>query len=301
MTLNGGYLHREQLGPASKGQTAWGYLSGKYPKTTPQEWRARLERGEVRLDEQPASETTPLKAGQHLSWQRPPWQEADAPLHFEVIYEDAEVLAVVKPSGLPTLPGGGFQDHTLLALIRAQFAGASPLHRLGRGTSGLVLFARTAGAASQLSTRWPTVEKRYLALAAGLAAHAEYDIRTPIGPVPHPRLGEVYAASQSGKPSRSVARVLERRTTSETTLFEVDIHTGRPHQIRIHLASIGYPLHGDPLYAAGGLPLPELPGLPGDGGYHLHAHELRFIHPVSGKRMELIAPPPELLELDPVE
>ena len=195
---------------------------------------------------------------------------------------------------MPTLPGGGFQDHTLLYLIRAQYPGASPLHRLGRGTSGLVLFARTPGLASPLSRGWPQVQKSYLALAGGLATQDEYDIRTPIGPVAHPRLGQVYAASEMGKPSRSLARVLERR--ENTTLFEVDIYTGRPHQIRIHLASIGHPLTGDPLYAPGGLPRAHLPGLPGDGGYHLHAYQLRLVQPVSGEKLEITAAPPALLQ-----
>jgi 23S rRNA pseudouridine1911/1915/1917 synthase len=134
------------------------------------------------------------------------------------------------------------------------------------------------------------VEKRYRALASGRAAEAHYDIRAPIGLVPHPLLGAVHGVSAKGKPSRSSARVLERREVS--TLFEVHIHTGRPEQIRIHLASIGHPLVGDPMFAAGGLPLEEAPGLPGDGGYLLHAESLAFTHPLSGERLQLHAPPP---------
>lgn len=300
MALNGGYAYREQLGQRAEGQNLLSYLALRYEHSTSGEWQTHLERGEVRLDEQIAAGDETLRAGQVLIWQRPPWREEAAPLHFEVLYQDAAMLAVAKPSGLPTLPGGGFLEHTLLHLVRAEFPQASPLHRLGRGTSGVVLFARTTAAASSLSRAWreQQIGKRYLALSAGHAEQDAYDICTPIGPVPHPLLGEVYAANPAGKASRSLVRVLERRETDHLqALFEVDIFTGRPHQIRIHLASIGLPLLGDPLYGAGGLPLPHLPGLPGDGGYWLHAHRLRFVHPTSGAVLEITAPPPPVLQV----
>ncbi len=301
MPVNGGYLYREQLGPGAAGQTVLAYLAAHYRHSTREEWQERLNRGEVWLNDRPARADEVLRAGLTLGWQRPPWQEEAAPLHFELIYQDAALLAVSKPSGLPTLPGGGFLEHTLLHLVRAETPEAAPLHRLGRGTSGLVLFARTPEAASQLARAWreQRVHKRYRALAQGLAGQDEYDITAPIGPLPHPRLGEVHAASPAGKPSRSLARVLERRTDSDSTLFEVDILTGRPHQIRIHLASTGHPLVGDPLYGVGGGPLADLPGLPGDGGYWLHAQHLSFTHPLTGAALTLTAPPPPELQLQP--
>ena len=151
---------------------------------------------------------------------------------------------------------------------------------------------KTAGA---LHRRWPGVRKQYRALAAGVASEDSYDIRCPIGPVDHDRLGRVHAASPTGKPAHSIARVLQRR--SDSTVFEVDLRTGRPHQIRIHLASIGHPLVGDPLYASGGIPKPDRPGLPGDTGYFLHANRLIFEHPLSGKSLDLPAPIPEMLRV----
>ena len=113
--------------------------------------------------------TSSLEPGQHLTWQRPPWDEPDVPLHFDVVYEDASVLAVSKPSGLPTMPAGGFLEHTLLALVHASHPEAHPLHRLGRFTSGLVLFARTPAAASTLGKAWRSHEvvKDYRALVSG--------------------------------------------------------------------------------------------------------------------------------------
>ncbi|MBZ9750052.1 RluA family pseudouridine synthase [Deinococcus sp. HMF7604] len=289
---NAGYAYRAVVRQAG---TLLDFLSLHYPHSAREVWAQRLAAGQVEVQGRRAQGGECVRAGQVVVWHRPPWREETAPLHFGVLHEDSALLAVNKPSGLPTLPGGGFLAHTLLSLVRAQYPGASPLHRLGRGTSGVVLFARTGEAGSALARAWRDheVTKVYRALSSGEAAQHTYDITAPIGPVPHPRLGTVYAAQPEGKPSVSRAQV--RRRTPGQTLFDVQIATGRPHQIRIHLASIGHPLVGDPLYGAGGLPLPDLPGLPGDLGYWLHAWTLGFRHPVSGQHMLVEAePPPEL-------
>ncbi len=296
MPLNDGYVYRERIG-SSAGQTALGYLSAKYRQASPAEWAERFARGEVQLDGRPALADEVLRAGQSLSWHRPPWVEGETPQTFDVVFEDDDLVAVVKPSGLPVIPSGGFLQNTLLHLVRVRYPGASPLHRLGRATSGLVLFSRTQPAAAKLSGNWRDgeVEKHYRALSVGVASEDRYEVAAPIGLVPHPRLGLVHGAVTSGgKPSSSTATVLERRPGQ--TLFAVHIHTGRPEQIRIHLAFIGHPLVGDPMFGAGGLPLADSPGLPGDGGYLLHAETLAFTHPTTGLRMVLRAPPPRELE-----
>jgi 23S rRNA pseudouridine1911/1915/1917 synthase len=183
-------------------------------------------------------------------------------------------------------------ENTLLRLVQKQFPDANPVHRLGRGTSGIVLFAKTPQAAANLTANWntPRIQKIYRALAQNVAQHDTYEILTLIGLVPHPRLGQVWAACPGGKRSESLAKVIA--CSASTTTFEVSLHSGRPHQIRIHLASIGHPLVGDPLYGLGGQPLENLPGLPGDGGYFLHAQFLRFQHPISGEQINLEAPLP---------
>jgi 23S rRNA pseudouridine1911/1915/1917 synthase len=194
---------------------------------------------------------------------------------------------------LPTLPNGGFLEHTLRHLVRRLHPEATAVHRLGRGTSGLVLFARTPEARRRLAADWREgrVEKDYLALVHGVP-EAAFSIDAPIGSVPHPRLGHVHAASPDGRPSLSHVRLLQAR--DGRSLCVVRIPTGRPHQIRIHLAFAGHPLVGDPLYVAGGVPGPD-PGLPGDPGYRLHAWRLRFEHPASARTIEIeSAPPPEL-------
>jgi 23S rRNA pseudouridine1911/1915/1917 synthase len=263
--------------------------------SSPDEWRERLHRGEVELDGVTVDAAAVLRAGQTLVWHRPPWDEPDVPLHFDLVHEDAALVAVCKPSGLPTLPAGGFVAHTLLTLVRGRYPDAIPMHRLGRHTSGLVLFARSPPVAASLARAWRAhdVRKHYAALGAGAPTWDRLEITAPIGPVPHPRLGSVYAARPDGKPSRSIAVVAERRPDS--TLFGVEITTGRPHQIRIHLACAGHPLVGDPLYTVGGVPCDNSSALPGDGGYLLHAERLAFVHPRTNAPIELVAPPPVAL------
>lgn len=289
---NQGYAYTTIISSRYHGQTLLSHLAALYPHSTPQAWQQKLNNGEVTLNGHIAAGTESVATGQTLVWNRPPWVEPDAPRHFEVLWEDPHLLAVNKPSGLPTLPGGGFMENTLLRLVQSQSPAANPVHRLGRATTGIVLFAKTPQAASTLFTNWNTskIQKVYRALAQNSARQDTYEILTPIGLVPHPRIGSVWAAHPAGKPSKSSATVISRSAT--TTIFEVSLHSGRPHQIRIHLASIGHPLVGDPLYGPTGQPLENLPGLPGDGGYLLHAHYLRFLHPITGDKVGLEAPLP---------
>ena len=283
--MNDGYEYREQVEPRP-GETVLLYLARRHPHSTVDTWAARLAAGEVSLDERVAAASVALRSGQKLVWRRPPWEEPHVPQAFAVLFRDAHLLAVAKPRGLPTLPAGGFLTHTLLHLVRRTFPEAAAVHRLGRGTSGLVLFARTDEARRAAAKAWRTgaVVKRYRALVSGVPADEAFSIETPIGLVDHPRLGRVYAAASDGKASLTHVRVLAVRDGQ--ALIEATIPTGRPHQIRIHLAAAGHPLAGDLLYAAGGLPAPS-PALPGEMGYLLHAHRLELDHPVTGARLEI--------------
>jgi 23S rRNA pseudouridine1911/1915/1917 synthase len=298
MTPNHGWVHRERIGGEVAGTTVLAHLTVRFPRADAAEWSRRIAAEEVHLDGRPVAPGTRLEAGQCLTWARPAWVEPEVPFCTAVLYEDEDLLAVAKPDGLPTLPGGGeYQEHTLLTLVRRRAPEASPMHRLGRSTSGLVLFARTPDARGAIQTAFRShrLRKRYRALCAGNPAQERFDITAPIGVVPHPLLGTVHGADAAGRPSLSHVRVLEQR--EGCALVEVEIETGRPHQIRIHLAFAGHPLVGDLLYGIGGLPIPGTQALPGDPGYRLHARALDLIHPRTGQALALRCVPPPILRL----
>jgi 23S rRNA pseudouridine1911/1915/1917 synthase len=303
--MNRGHTYQEQIDGRGAGRAVLDHLAERFGRASPAEWAERIALGLVRLDGAPTTVTARLRAGQWLCWDRPPWEEPPVPLDAAVLYEDALLLAVAKPRGLPTMPGGGlYLEHTLLAVVRRRAPEASPMHRLGRDTSGLVLFARTAAAAGvvQAAFRTRRVGKVYRALCAGHPRDDAFTVEARIGEVEHPLLGSVHAAAPGGRSARSHVRVLERRQGTDGTpsaLVEVEIETGRPHQIRIHLAHAGHPLVGDPLYGAGGVPLPGTRALPGDPGYLLHALRLTLDHPERGTPLVIeCAPPPALRATD---
>ncbi len=293
--MNQGYTYTETVGPKEAGRALLQHLAGRYTHSSESQWRDRIRAGLVRVEGVRALADDLLRPGQVVTWERPPWEEPEAPLGCAVLFEDDDLVVVAKPSGLPTLPGGDFQDHTLLALVRRRHPEASPIHRLGRFTSGLVLFSRTPASCDALCEvfRERHVEKVYRALLSGEPREDAFTVDIPIGPMPHALLGTVHAASATGRTARSDVRILDRRGAS--SLAEVTIHSGRPHQIRIHAAACGHPLVGDPLYAAGGLPIVDTHALPGDGGYALHAWRLAFAHPRTGERLDLTCQPPPLL------
>lgn len=303
--MNNGWIYTDRVNKSSAGETVLQYYSLRYRHSTATQWRERIESGQILLNGKPTTADTLLKAGQKLTYHRPPWKEPQVPLSFEVIYEDADLLIIDKPSGLPVLPGGEFLQHTLLHQLEKLYLHNTPIpiHRLGRGTSGLMLLGRSKIAKSNLSQqmRDRSIQKVYLAKASGIITHDEFSIGDRIGKIPHPILGYIYGATPTGKYARSDCKVIQRN--QDNTIVEVTILTGRPHQIRIHLAAAGYPLTGDPLYDVGGVPRREewhsskqdKVITPGDCGYELHAYRLGFKHPVSNKQVNFTAPPESLI------
>ena len=304
MGLNQGWIYREQVPRSAVGQTVLKYYSTRYRHSNEEEWRTKIESGQVLLNGKKVRAEAILQSGQKLTYHRPPWLEPVVPLDFKIIYEDQDLLAIAKPAGLPVLPGGGFLENTLLWQIKKLYPQNPPvpIHRLGRGTTGLLLLAKTALAKSSLSRQMRSnstqestdkeIQKIYLAKVNGVMIRDRLTITNPIGKIPHPHLGYIYGATPTGKFAHSKCQVIKRNPDS--TIIEVKILTGRPHQIRIHLAAAGFPLTGDPLYAVGGIPQikTEDMAVPGDCGYHLHAYRLIFTHPRTEERVNLICPPP---------
>ena len=303
---NNGYEYPDRVERADAGLTALAFYARRYRHSTGSEWSDKFERGEVMLNGRVAAPADRLSAGDLLVYHRPAWDEPAAPTDFTALFEDGDVLVLAKPSGLPVLPGGFFLETTLLYQVRRRFGPAcSPLHRLGRGTSGAILFTRNHDAARSLAKAMfeRRILKIYLALASGTSMPDAFTVDAPIGPLAHTLPSTVNAYRPDGRPSTSHVRVLRRFPDKNAALVEVTIPTGRPHQIRIHLAYAGFPLVGDPLYLAGGLPRAggiddEWATTPGATGYLLHSWKIGFSHPGHGEIVEVVAPPPDVLRPD---
>ena len=302
--LNQGWVYRDDIQPDAHGLTVLDFYTVRYRHSSRDMWRDRIASGRILLDGRQTNPDVRLSTGQELAYSREPWAEPDTPGSFALLFRDPHVLAVAKPSGLPVLPGGGHLENTLLSQVRRRFGQEpAPIHRLGRGTSGVMLFARSESAKRRLSKDIArgSLTKIYRALVSGTNLSDRFTIDSPIGRVPYPDIQYVYAADPKGKPSRSECRVLHRDPKGTFSLVEVQIITGRPHQIRIHLAASGHPLVGDPLYGPDGRPLRVEPGarlpLPGDVGYHLHSHTVTFEHPATHRDVTVTCHPPPTLRV----
>ncbi len=262
----------------------------------PEESRSRLarliEEGHVRLEGEAVAARHKVRSGEAVEVTLAP-RPADTAFRPEaialaIVHEDEDLLVVDKPPGLVVHPGSGNWAGTMLnALLHhvpgnERLARAGIVHRLDKDTSGLLVVAKNEATqlalVRQLQAR--TVKRTYLALVRGrLPGGGTVD--APIGR--HPVRRTRMAVVASGKPA--VTRYRVRETFTAHTLLECDLETGRTHQIRVHLASIGHPLEGDPVYAGRGERL-----LPRQA---LHAWKLAFVHPRSGKPARFESPLPQ--------
>ena len=240
-----------------------------------------------------------VRAGDRVTLIVPAPRVADVspqPIPLTVVYQDAELIVVDKPAGLSVHPGPGHPDGTLVNALLAlcpdiQGVGGvirpGIVHRLDKDTSGLMVVAKTEAVHRSLSEQIKArkVDKGYLALAVGVPDPPQGRVDAPISRDPRHR--KRMAVVLSGRDSRTAYRVLER--IAGYSLLELDLETGRTHQIRVHLAYLGHPLLGDGVYGKRS-PLLER--------HFLHAHRLGFQHPLSGDTLELRSElPPDLAQV----
>ena len=291
---NSGYIYQDIVPRSCNGWTVLDYYSGTYDRTSRTEWTRRFRLGQVFRNGQALNSNTIVRTGDSLQYRRPPWVEPEVPLSFTVVYGDDHILVVDKPAGLPVLPRDVYLEHTLLHQVRIHHGmGSTPVHRIDRGTTGLVLFARTHLARRALGRAMQNglVAKTYLAVVTGRDAGPSRVVELKLGSVPHPRLGKVTAVVMDGMNARTRYRIAAS-VPGGHSLAMIALDTGRAHQIRIHLAADGRPLVGDPLYGeTGGKPDPN--HVPGDIGFRLHAWRLRFPHPAENTRMRFTAGIPD--------
>jgi len=261
----------------------------------PDESRTRLARliedGHVRVDGETATPKSKVKSGEAVDVALAPRQEESAfvpeEIALAVVHEDDDVLVIDKPAGLVVHPGSGNWSGTMLnallhhAPLLGQLPRAGIVHRLDKDTSGLLVVAKTepaqASLVRQLQAR--TMKRTYLALARG-EIKSSGTVDAPVGRDPRSRTR--MAVVRSGKPAVTHYKV--RKSFAHHTLLECQLESGRTHQIRVHLASIGHPLEGDPVYAGRAVGL-----LPRQA---LHAWKLAFDHPSTGKAVRYESPLP---------
>ncbi len=296
-TFNQGWTYTKVVKAKDAGKGIVEWLTIYFKHSSFDVWEKRLADEQILLNDEKLVFHQTLRAGDKIAWIRPPWIEASVPSKYETIFDNGDLKVINKPSGLPVLPGGGFLDHTLIGFLNAEYRSCKknlipkPIHRLGRCTSGVLLCARKASTRAKISSllrrsksKETNFKKIYRALArknVGLELNRTFELNIPIVEVSHPLLGRLWSAPSllvkhdlslnRPREYESLTRIKLIESRKEADLLEIALITGRPHQIRIHLAAIGTPLIGDPLYLEDHH-LAET-STPGDGGYLLHAQK----------------------------
>ncbi len=269
------------------------WLTHQLPALSRARLQALISGGHVRVGGIERKASYRLREGEDVDVEVPPTPPEELrpePTALAVVHEDAAILVIDKPAGMVVHPGAGRSTGTLAAAVLAhapETAGVGGprrpgiVHRLDKGTSGLLVVAKTAQAYDSLTAQLAAraVSRRYAALVHGRVVRSAGVIDAPIGRHPHDRVRMAVRPAGQGRRAVTCYRVLER--FAEATYVEATLETGRTHQIRVHLASLGHPVIGDDTYRPRSVPpLLEMDGLA------LHAASLAFVHPLTGQRVE---------------
>ncbi len=266
-----------------------------------QQW---IQQGHVHVDKRLPKSSERVHGGERVEILVPQTMEAlwePQAIPLDVVYEDDQLLVINKPAGIVVHPGPGNRDGTLLNAVlhyAPQLQTVSRggiVHRLDKETSGLLVVAKTEATRLKLirELQKRRVKREYVALVNGVMV-AGGEVQAPIGR--HPRYRTRMAVNTRGKPAVSHYRVMARYRAH--TLVHIHLESGRTHQIRVHMAHIGYPIVGDPVYG-GRLRIPSAANerltqaLRGFRRQALHAVTLGLVHPVTGNSMEWTAPMPD--------
>jgi len=272
----------------------------QYSRSRIQQW---IQAGRVLVNGVPTRPSHALRAGEAVDVEpaeAPPLRAVPEDIPLAVLYEDPDVVAIDKAAGMVVHAGAGVHSGTVVNALLHRFSALSGVagalrpgivHRLDRYTSGVLLVAKNDGAHRRLAEQFSgrQIEKVYLALVHGKVRHESGRMERPIARDPVRRT-RMTARLDKGRAAWSEYRVLRR--FERFTLLEVRIGTGRTHQIRVHLSSIGHPVAGDTLYGAPA----KVEGRPALGRYFLHARRIRFHQPSTGEEIVVESPLPPALE-----
>jgi len=290
---------------ASAGERLDAFLARSFPYRSRTQWAALIKTGRIRLNEHLARPARGLQAGDLLVYVPGRRPEPTVSRAYRVILEDPWLLAIRKPANLPVHPSGRYFRHTLLLMLAADrgedldTTDLRIVHRLDRETSGLILFAKGKPAAAALSIQFENreVRKEYLAIVHGRPERDRFLVSAPIGPDPDSPVRKAVTVRPDGRIARTSFRVLRRGP--EHALIAARPHTGRLHQIRVHLRHAGHPIVGDKVYGkdAGIFVRFVSDRLTDDDREKLlwrrqalHAWKLAFRHPHDGHEVRLRAP-----------